>query len=195
MVRAFFNKKATVWDETIAEKDSTKLQRMAQRLSIKPGSSLLDVGTGTGILIPFLLDKVGANGRLVAMDIAEEMLKISRAKGFSENIAHLHADIGNLPLCGEIFEAVVCYSSFPHFPNKSQALSEMARVLKSNGGLFICHTVSRSTVNSIHSKMPSVKNDIIPNTKEMIKMLSAAGFSCIKIEDKSNSYLARAIKP
>jgi ubiquinone/menaquinone biosynthesis C-methylase UbiE len=194
MIRAFFNGKAPVWDELHSEKDSTKLGNIAQRLNIQVGYWLLDVGTGTGTLVPFLLDKIGMNGRLIAMDIAEEMLKISRAKKFSGNIDHLHADIGNLPLPEEIFDTVVCYSSFPHFRNKSQALVEIARVLKSGCTLFICHTSSRAKINAIHSGIPPVKNDFIPDTEEMRELLSNAGFGHIQIEDNDSSYLASSTK-
>jgi ubiquinone/menaquinone biosynthesis C-methylase UbiE len=167
---------------------------MAQRLNMKQGYAVLDVGTGTGVFVPFLLSKIGANGHLVAIDIAEEMLKISRAKCFNGTIEYLHADITSLPLADKIFDAVVCYSSFPHFHNKPKALSEIARVLKTNGTLFICHTSSRSTINAIHSGMSAVKHDIIPDTEEMLKLLSAAEFSYSKIEDTNNSYLASATK-
>jgi ubiquinone/menaquinone biosynthesis C-methylase UbiE len=195
MVRAFFNEKAAIWDEEIAEKDSSKLERMLQRLDIKPGFTVLDVGTGTGIFVPFLLNKIGVRGQLIAIDIAEEMLKISRAKGFYRNVEHLHADIVNLPLAEKIFDAIVCYSSFPHFYNKPWALTEMSRVLKNEGRLFICHTSSRSAINEIHLAVPAVQNDIIPDTEEMLGLLSAAGFSDIKIEDNNDSYLTRALKP
>ncbi len=195
MVRAFFNEKAAIWDEAIAEKDVSKLESMAQRLDIKPGSYLLDVGTGTGVFLPFLLSKIGAKGQLVAIDIAEEMLKISRAKNFSGHVEHLHGDIASLPLAVKAFDAIVCYSSFPHFHNKSWALAEMSRVLKSGGKLFICHTTSRSAINEIHRAVPAVENDIIPDTEEMLALLSAAGFTNIKIEDDSDRYLVRAIKP
>jgi hypothetical protein len=42
--------------------------------------------------------------------------------------------------------------------------------------------------------MSAVKYDIIPDTEEMLKLLSVAEFSCIKVEDNNNSYLASATK-
>ena len=194
MVRTFFNEKAAIWDEEIAEKDSAKLERMAQRLDIKPDFSVLDVGTGTGIFVPFLLNKIGTKGQLIAIDIAEEMLKLSKSKAFYGNVEHLHADIVNLPLAEKTFDAIVCYSSFPHFHNKPQALTEMSRVLKSEGRLFICHTSSRSAINEIHCAIPAVENDIIPNAGEMLTLLTTAGFIGIKIEDNDENYLTRATK-
>lgn len=194
MLRSYFNEKAATWDTTIAEKNTTNLQRMAQRLNIKPGSSVLDVGTGTGIFVPFLLNKIGAKGQLVSIDIAEEMLKISRAKDFAGNIKHLHADVVNLPLTEKTFDAIVCYSSFPHFHNKPKALIEMSRALRISGRLYICHTSSRSAINAIHRDLPAVKNDLIPDTMEMHELLSRSGFSEIKIEDRDDSYLASALK-
>lgn len=194
MIRAFFNEKAVIWDKSIAEKDLTKLESMAQRLNIQPGATVLDVGTGTGAFVPFLLTKIGMNAQLVAIDIAEEMLKLARAKNFPGKIDHIHADIMNLPLGEETFDAIVCYSSFPHFHNKPKALAEMARVLKRGGGLFICHTSSRSTINAIHSEVTAVKYDLIPDAEDMHQLLSTAGLSGIKVEDKADSYLASATK-
>ena len=74
MIRAYFNQKAATWDKTVAERDTTKLERMAKRLRIKPGSIVLDVGTGTGVFIPFLLRETGKGGRIVALDFAHTHL-------------------------------------------------------------------------------------------------------------------------
>ena len=62
MIRAYFNQRAAVWDETVAEKDTIKLERMAGRLNLGSGFTVLDVGTGTGVFLPFLLDRIGRNG-------------------------------------------------------------------------------------------------------------------------------------
>ena len=194
VIRAYFNQKAGSWDETTAEKDTAKLDRMAKRLKIKPGSIVLDVGTGTGVFIPFLLRKIGEDGRIIALDIAERMLGRARAKGFNGNIDYLCAGVTNIPLRNEIFDVIVCYSSFPHFQDKSRALTEMSRVIKEGGRLLICHTSSRAKINEIHRQIPAVENDIIPDEGEMQSLLSLTGFVDIKIDD-SESYLASARKP
>jgi len=194
MVRAYFNQKAATWDETVAERDTNKLEQMAKRLDIKPGSIVLDVGIGTGVFIPFLLREIGKGGRIVALDFAEKMLGRARAKGFDWNIDYLCADVANIPLRNEIFDIIVCYSSFPHFPDKSRALAEMNRVIKRGGRLLICHTSSRASINEVHRQIPAVENDIIPDEGEMQIILLRAGFIEIKIDD-SESYLASARKP
>jgi len=195
VIKAYFNQRAASWDETVAERDTSKLEQMAKRLNIKPGSTLLDVGTGTGVFLPFLLSKIGSSGHIVALDFAEEMLKKAMAKGFNGNIDYLCADITNIPLDDEIFDTVVCYSSFPHLQDKSRALAEINRVIKSGGKLLICHTSSRATINEIHRSIPAVQNDIIPDEDEVQMLLSMAGFSEISIDDTNESYLASARKP
>ena len=195
VIRAYFNQKAGTWDETTAEKDTAKLDRMAKRLKIKPGSIVLDVGTGTGVFIPFLLRKIGEDGRIIALDIAERMLGRARAKGFNGNIKYLCADVTDIPLGNEIFDIIVCYSSFPHFQDKPRALAEMKRVIKRGGRLLICHTSSRASINEVHRQIPAVESDIIPDKSEMQEMLLLAGFVDIEVENDSESYLASARKP
>jgi ubiquinone/menaquinone biosynthesis C-methylase UbiE len=195
MIRAYFNNKAAVWDETIAEKDTAKLDRMAERLNIRPGSTLLDVGTGTGVFIPYILKRIGNQRPLVAMDFAEEMLKRARAKFFDGNITYIQADVEDLPLGKDIFDIVVCYSSFPHFQDKPRALSEIKRVLKPGGRVFICHTNGRATINSIHRQIPEVENDTIPAEDEMERLFSDSRFLDIVIGNNPDSYFASARKP
>lgn len=194
MLRTYFNQKAATWDATIAEKDTGKLERMAQRLEIKPGSVVLDVGTGTGVFLPFILRRTGDGGRVVALDIAEEMLHMARAKGFDGHVEYVQADVCSLPLLGGIFDAVVCYSSFPHFQDKPRALGEVYRLLKQGGAVFICHTASRDAINGIHRSIPAVANDLIPDRSEMEAMLSGVGFNDVEISEGSDSYLASARK-
>lgn len=142
MSRHYFDQMSDTWDEAASERNLAKLSLMAKRLNIAPSTTVLDVGTGTGILIPFLLRKTGDNGRIVAVDFAEKMLRKARDKGFRGNIDYLCADVAHLPLGNEIFEVAVCYASFPHFHNKPVALKELSRVIKRGGRLFICHTSS-----------------------------------------------------
>ena len=194
MIRAYFNEKAVIWDGTVAERDTSKLGRMVERLKIEPGSVILDVGTGTGVFLPFLLGEVGVDGRVIALDIAEKMLVLARAKDFQGKLDYLHADVQNIPLGDAVFDIVVCYSSFPHFQDRRRALAEVHRVMKSGGRLLICHTSSRAAINEIHRQIPVVKNDTIPDGDEMDLVLSVAGFTEVSIEDESDSYLASATK-
>ncbi|UCB43843.1 MAG: methyltransferase domain-containing protein [Dehalococcoidales bacterium] len=194
-LRAFFNGRVDIWDETVAEKDVTKLTRMATRLHLEPGATILDVGTGTGVFLPYMLNLIGGDGRVVAIDIADQMLLRAKDKGFQGNISYIYADIMSLPLGDEIFDTVVCYSSFPHFQDRLQALQEAYRVIRRGGWLLICHTSSRAHINEVHGQMDVVKHDTIPDADEMRSMLSTAGFSDIAIENGSDSYLAHARKP
>jgi ubiquinone/menaquinone biosynthesis C-methylase UbiE len=194
MSKDYFNARAAIWDEQIAEKDVNKLKSMLSRLDIKAGVAVLDVGTGTGVFVPFLLEKIGRKGKLVCLDYAEEMLKVAQARDFQGNITYLCADIMANRLADASFDDVVCYSVFPHFEDKPGALREIHRLLKKGGKLFICHTSSCREINEIHRTLPDVCDHLIPENEEMRKMLSGAGFKDIVIDDGKADYLVRAVK-
>jgi ubiquinone/menaquinone biosynthesis C-methylase UbiE len=190
----YFNDRADIWDENVAEKDTGKLTEMARRLGLEPGWKVLDVGTGTGVFLPYILNAIGEKGSVVALDIADEMLKKAKAKNFGGNIKYLNADIMDVPLDDKMFDCVICYSSFPHFRDKKKALSEINRVMKNGGKLVVCHTSSRDHINGIHSQLPEVKDDLLPDVSDMHLMLTDAGFGDIRIEEDAESYLASAVK-
>ncbi len=130
----------------------------------------------------------------MAVDIAEKMLRKARAKSTNDTVAYLNADAAHIPLPEASVDSVVCHSSFPHFQDKSKALAEMYRVVKSGGRLYICHTSCRAAINGLHNGIPEVAHDAIPEDWEMRLMLSEAGFADREIEDNCENYLCQALK-
>ena len=195
MSKDFFNTRAATWDEKVAEKDGAKLEKLLSHLEIESGAKVLDVGNGTGVFVPYLLRKIGEQGKLVCLDFAEEMLNIARTKRFRGNISYLCADIADSGLSDDDFDVVLCYSVFPHFEDKPKVLSEIHRVLQSGGRIFIAHTSGRQTINKIHQRMPEVCDHVIPENEELQSMLTMAGFKDISISDNEDSYIVSARKP
>lgn len=195
MSKKYFNTRAATWDEKVAEKDGSKLEKLLSHLEIESGAKVLDVGTGTGVFVPYLTRKIGEQGKLVCLDFAEKMLAISQTKQFQGNISYLCADIADSGLPDDTFDAVVCYSVFPHFEDKPRVLSEIYRVLRPGGCLYIAHTSGRQAINEIHRELPEVSGHLLPESNEMMRLLTGAGFKDIIINDGEDSYLVSALKP
>ncbi len=193
--REYFNQLASKWDQMTPEETRARLPQLIDNLAIKPGDSILDVGCGTGILIPLLYKAAGEAGMIVSLDIAEEMLKQARNNDHPKSIHYIQADAAAIPLSEETFDIVVCYSCFPHFLDKPRAMAEMARVLRNGGRLAICHTASRQEINELHKSIGNtVSNDTIPDEAAMQKLLAASGLKPIEIRDESHRYLVIATK-
>jgi len=193
--REYFNQLAGKWDKMTSEETRSRLPEMIRDLRIRPGDAVLDVGGGTGILLPLLYKVAGNKSKIISLDIAEEMLKRARNNSHPNNIHYVHADVTAIPLASETFDVVICYSCFPHFPDKAKALAEMARVLRSSGRLVICHTASRHDINKLHESIGDViGNDTIPDEATMRDMLKASGLKTIEVRDEAHRYLAIAAK-
>ena len=74
----FFNEKAEIWDE-ITVHNLEKVQYITEMLGIHGDDRILDVGTGTGIMIPFY-ERYLVNGSVVAVDYSEKMIEVARSK-------------------------------------------------------------------------------------------------------------------
>ena len=74
----FFNSIAENWDNTI-KVDKEKINKLLSQISITSGDSILDVGTGTGVLIPFYKE-INKDGKITGVDISEGMLNVAERK-------------------------------------------------------------------------------------------------------------------
>ena len=71
--------------------------KMIEMLDLKKGSTVLDLGCGTGDLTKVLSERVGPEGKVVAVDPDGERLKIARERYSASNIEYIEADDKTFP--------------------------------------------------------------------------------------------------
>jgi SAM-dependent methyltransferase len=195
--QAFFNQAAITWDEHFDTPKLTDFVAQAvPKFGLNHGQNVLDLGTGTGVLIPFLLKAVGPSGHVTAVDFAEKMVERCKAKNANNpNVTVMVQQVENLQFSPESFDAVTCFGLFPHLENKQKALGQINRVLKPGGKLVIAHALSSQEIKSHHrNAAPAVAHDMLPEEAEMRELLKQAGFVNVKITDKTGCYLCLSNK-
>jgi ubiquinone/menaquinone biosynthesis C-methylase UbiE len=193
--KKYFDHHAHKWDELYYQNEPTQLTDLIKRFQIRKGDWVLDVGTGTGILLPYLSKLTGKEGKLFALDFSSEMLSVARSKLPHSGIEFVNSDVENMPFEEEIFDRLICFACFPHFGNKLKSLKEMSRVLKKGGKLFIAHLLSSQEIKDHHfSAGEEVKDDVLPEKSAMIKMMDESKFKNIEIVDQPSLYLAHGEK-
>lgn len=188
----FFDGMANKWDDTVWH-DSNKIESVLEALEIKSGDSILDIGTGTGVLIPFLIDRLDRSGNITAIDISARMLEIAKSKHNSGLVKFVKADFMEAE-AGEVFDIVLCYSCFPHLGDRRAAVRKMLKVLKKGGKLAIFHSEGREKINRLHENMDNpVKIDSLPCAGELKSVIEAEGGKVVHIEDSDEKYVIIAI--
>jgi SAM-dependent methyltransferase len=159
----------------------------SSRRIVGGGWAVLELGTGTGALIP-CLQEWAPGARLVSVDLAGEMLR--RARQRCPDVALVQADAHRPPFAASWFDLVVCHNCFPHLADKPAALQALVRLLRPGGHLLILHDLSRERVNAIHSSGgPAIQNDLLPPGDETGRMLARAGFVDVRVEDTEERYV------
>jgi ubiquinone/menaquinone biosynthesis C-methylase UbiE len=195
--KSFFNQMADGWDDRFYTPEmAERLPHLVSLFQLQKGAKILDVGAGTGGIVPYLLEAIGPEGSIWAIDFAEEMVKIGRKKFQKESrVIFELAPVEDLPYKDGFFDQIVCFGAFPHFEDKGKALEEMNRVLKSQGTLIIAHALSSVALRSHHQNCAPVSKDFLPDETEMKSLLERAGFQLNRLIDQPKCYLCEGVKP
>lgn len=194
-VQRFFDDRAAGWDAQVDPQNADQLAAIMSGLSIAPRARVLDVGCGTGVLLPFLARKLGPAGNAVAIDLSLHMLRQLRLKAPS-GVRCVQCDALQLPFQPGSFEWVICYSVFPHFEDQPSAVACLAEALAPGGRLVICHSKSRDAINAFHRTVGDVVGGHeLLDSAHMRQMLQAAELTLLRLEDTPERYVVEAQRP
>jgi SAM-dependent methyltransferase len=112
--------------------------------SIRPGETVLDLGSGAGLDAFLAAARVGPTGRAIGVDMTPEMIERARAnaaEGGYANVEFRQGDIEALPVEDGSVDLVISNCVLNLVPDKQKAFGEIARVLKAGGRIAVADIV------------------------------------------------------
>ena len=133
---------AAGYDDHVGQYTGKLVPRLLEIARLRPGQTVLEVATGTGIAAFAAADVVGKSGGIVATDISPHMLDRARERLASFQNSSFSVEDGQaLSFPDQSFDAVICNMGLMYFPDPGKGVKEFHRVLRKDG---------RATVSVFH---------------------------------------------
>ena len=161
----------------------TGTEKTLERIGLKPGQRVLEVGPGPGRLLISAAQRVLPDGQVVGIDIQPGMIERLKARAKAANIMNLTAILGDAtqPIVPEAsFDVAFLVTTLGEIPDRAAALDQCFRALKSGGVL----SVSEMLPDPHYQSQATVK-----------RLAEAAGFRIQSVVGGSWLFTANFVKP
>lgn len=155
---------------------------------IKPGDTVVDLGSGAGNDVFVARSMVGKTGKVIGVDMTPEMIEqanINNQKMGFKNVEFHHSEIEDLPLEQNSVDVVVSNCVLNLVPDKNKAFSEIHRILKPGGHLCVSDIVLKGKLPEELKRSVEVYVGCVAGGLQMddyLDVIKEAGFSGIEIK-------------
>jgi SAM-dependent methyltransferase len=187
--RELFDELYEIFEPPLPEGVPERLERIVASGEIAPGAAVLDVGSGTGILVPLIRQYEPAS--IYACDLSEAMLgRLGENYPYAETIL---SDVRDLELPDGSLDVVFVNACYPNIVDKVTAFSNIGRMLRPGGRLVISHPLGKSFIETIKKGTPFPLDDF-PARAEAETLFGAFGFRVKSFVDERELYILVAEK-
>jgi SAM-dependent methyltransferase len=174
---------------------------------LRPGETVLDLGSGGGIDVLLSARRVSPGGKAYGLDMTEEMLDLARAnarKAGAENAEFLRGQIEAIPLPDRSVDVIISNCVINLSTDRPAVFAESYRVLRAGGRLGISDILAEDQLTPAQQADCGAQVGCIagaPSFTEYRDGLAQAGFTAITITpthqvgDGVHSAIIRAVKP
>jgi arsenite methyltransferase len=174
-------------------------------IDLKPGETVLDLGSGGGIDVLLSAKRVGPQGKVYGLDMTDEMLELARAnkaKAGATNVEFLKGTIESIPLPNNSVDVIISNCVINLSSDKDAVLREAFRVLRPGGRFAVSDVVVRGEVPAAIRRNMELWVGCIAGAlrdTDYEEKLRAAGFANVTLEswrvynlDDARSFLTSA---
>lgn len=187
----WYNKRASKYEEKWARYLFHTHESFLKFFECEGKDRILDISAGTGLLAKYLLDRGYAFSEMVLNDVSEEMLRIARHR-FEGNpsISFSEESSEELRFEDQSFDRVISINSFHHYNNQEKVISEIRRVLKPGGKVYILDWNRKGIFNLVNYGIDLFSDETIQtlNIDEIGKMLEGSSFRIEEQKEWRYSY-------
>lgn len=185
----FFDRLAPTWDENEVRSTPERVKDILSKLPIKEGMKVLDLGTGTGVLLPYLSRIVGEDGDVTAIDLSEGMLSIARRKyGDLPNVTFLKIDFEEEQIPG-MYDIVMMYCVYPHLHSPRETFDWLFRMnINPDGKIVVAFPSDEKFINQIHHDRASDSDHLLP-ADILAEKFRSWGYKANVIEATADEYI------
>lgn len=161
--------------------------------SIKPGETVLDLGSGGGFDCFLAATETGESGQIIGVDMTPTMVSKARNNADKGNYSHVEFRLGeieHLPVANDTVDVIISNCVINLSPDKRRVFSEAFRVLKNGGRLAISDVVASVELPQ------EIRDDLqlysgcmagASHISELEQILADSGFTDIRIAPKDES--------
>lgn len=182
--RELFDKLCHVFDPPLPKGVPERLEKIVASAEVGKGDTVLDVGSGTGILIP-LLQKYEP-GCIYACDLSEAMLK--QLKKHYSDVQTILSDIRDLTLPDLSIHVVFINACYPNIVDKAGAFTNISRMMQPAGRMVISHPLGKSFIDALKETVPFPLDDF-PEKSQAQTLLEPYGFVLKSFIDEPELYI------
>ncbi len=194
--REFFDSMAADWPGHPEPEDAPAKRAQFVALATEGSPSrILDVGCGTGILVPDILMQCPSS-TIVELDFAPEMIARNQAKHSQPNVLFVCSSIEEALLDPESFDAILCFSVVPHLGSLDVGFRKLVQLLRAGGRLSVGHLMGSAEVNAFHAGVEGpVQRDHLPPVERLASLLLLLHLRVQIAEERPDWYFLRAERP
>lgn len=186
--RSYFNRVVDFFRQPLPEDVEKRTREIVQVAGVNADDRILDVGTGTGVLIQYMLEFGVPAESITGCDLSSEML--SEAAKRYPGVKFIQSDIDKLPLEAGPFTKVFFNGCFGNMYDPVATLRHTSELLAPGGMVILSHPLGNTFLQGLQEREPELVLSLLPHESKLLEWSARIKLNLVAIRDIDYFYMA-----